>query len=323
MAIANTTPPMAGASMPAARPDAARRVQSHRLPLRARRDPTSGFILVPVLWILALLALVAGLLSRHAATDIRANANVIQRAEGGAMVDGIARLALRYAMAVQADGTSLGPFKLDGTPVSCSAGRFVAHLSIASAAGLVDLNTAPRDTLEQLFAAVAAPNPSALAAAVIDFRDNDDDRSMDGAEAEEYAAAGLRHGPKNAPFASVGELDQVLGMTPEIFARVRPFVTIRSGLLSPDPTYASRRMLAMRFPTDLPDQQRLRYLRVRVSVHAAGSVRTYTREATLMLERRIAGGALLKTWERSPDPVAAPGEILSDIGPCLTKLDPT
>lgn len=313
---------MAGASMPAARFEAPKRAQSRHLPLHRSRERSAGFILVPVLWILALLALVAGLLSRHAATDIRANANLIQRAEGTSMADGIARLALRYAMATQADGTSLGPFRLDGTPVRCSAGRFIAHISIASAAGLVDLNTATRDTLEQLFAAVGAANPGALAAAVLDFRDNDDERSLDGAEAAEYAAAGLRHGPKNAPFATVGELDQVFGMTPEVFARVRPYVSVRSGLLSPDPTYASRRVLAMRFPTEVADQQRLRYLRVRVSVHVAESARMFTREALLMLERRIPGGALLKTWERSLEPVAAPGDILSDIGPCLTSLEP-
>ncbi len=111
-------------------------------------------------------------------------------------------------------------------------------------------------------------------------------------------------------------------MTPEVFARVRPFVSVRSGQLAPDPTFASSRMLAMKFPTDVPDQQRLRYLRVRVSVHTPGAPRSFTREASLMLERRIAGGALLKTWERSLDPVAEPGDILSDIGPCLTSLDP-
>ncbi len=112
------------------------------------------------------------------------------------MVDGIARLALRYAMAVQAEGTSIGPFKLDGNAGELQRRRFVAQLSIASATGLVDLNTASRETLEQLFTSVGAANPAGLAAAVIDFRDADDERSMDGAESEEYTAAACGMGPR-------------------------------------------------------------------------------------------------------------------------------
>ena len=47
-----------------------------------------------------------------------------------------------------------------------------------------------------------------------------------GAESAAYQAAGLGHGPKNAPFETITELDQVLGMTATLLDRLRPLVTV-------------------------------------------------------------------------------------------------
>ena len=50
-----------------------------------------------------------------------------------------------------------------------------------------------------------------------------------GAEEAAYRAAGLPWGPKNAPFETVEELQQVLGMTADIYKRVAPSLTTYSG----------------------------------------------------------------------------------------------
>lgn len=321
----NTTLSPPGTSMPRTRACPMRGPTACGLPLRTMPGApsrTEGFVLIPVLAVLALVALVSALLSRSVTTDVKANANIIRRAEAEVMSDGLARLAIRYAVGKRIEGGAIGPFNLDGSPVSCTAGRFVASISVASTSGFVDLNSASRDTLERLFASAGAVNAPALAAAVTDFRDIDSDRSIDGAEAEEYAAAGLTHGPKNAPFTTVGELDQVLGMTPQIFARVRPYVTTRSGLATPDMGVAGRSVRAMSFANEIQDRPRTRYLRIMVSVHPAGATRQYTREAVIMLERRVAGGFLVKGWDRVTHHVAPVGAVLSDIGPCVAGLTP-
>ena len=321
----NNTPSPAAISMPGIGMPRTQAGTPCHLPLRTRprsKTGSDGFILIPVLAVLAIVALVAALLSRAVTTDVRANANLIRRAEAEEMSDGLARLVIRYVVTKPVEGTTIGAFSLDGSPVGCTAGRFVASISVASTAGLVDINKADQDTLERLFAGAGASNSAQLAAAVVDFRDVDSSRLVDGAEADEYAAAGLKHRPKNSPFTTVGELDQVFGMTPQLFARVRPYVTTRSGLNTPDMEIAGRGMRAMPFRTEMQDARRTRNLRIMVSVHPAGASRQYTREAIILLERRVAGGFMLKGWARISDHVAPAGSVLPDIGPCLTALTP-
>ena len=65
-----------------------------------------------------------------------------------------------------------------------------------------------------------------LAAAVADFRDPDDQRRVNGAENKQYRSAGLGWGPKNAPFQSIDELQQVLGITREIYRQVADNITV-------------------------------------------------------------------------------------------------
>jgi general secretion pathway protein K len=91
----------------------------------------------------------------------------------------------------------------------------------------MDLNHAPETRLAALFASAGADQSKArsLADNVADFRDPDNLPHSHGAEAAEYQAAGLAWGPKNAPFQDVEELQQVLGMTPEIYDRVSAHLT--------------------------------------------------------------------------------------------------
>ena len=211
-----------------------------------RRD--GGFILLPVLFTLALLALVSMILTRTVATDIKQNANLLRGTEVEELSDGIARLTIRYLVGKSVDIDRIGVLPLNGTPVSCAVANKVAAISVNAAAGLIDINSASIDVLEALFSHAGAGNAKNLAAAVIDFRDADGETSPGGAEAPEYQAAGLFYGPKNGPFLTVGELDQVLGVTPELLARVRPLATTHSGLAAPDARLQVRTSWGWLFP---------------------------------------------------------------------------
>src|SRR5207253_10367553 len=48
-------------------------------------------------------------------------------------------------------------------------------------------------------------------------------------EASAYRTAGLAYGPRQGPFAHVGELALVLGLPPFLVERALPFVTVFSG----------------------------------------------------------------------------------------------
>ena len=67
-----------------------------------------------------------------------------------------------------------------------------------------------------------------LADAIADFRDPDDLPRLHGAEEADYRDAGLAWGPTNAPFQTVEDLQQVLGMTADIYRRVAPDLSVYS-----------------------------------------------------------------------------------------------
>ncbi|MGH8273741.1 MAG: type II secretion system minor pseudopilin GspK [Gammaproteobacteria bacterium] len=67
--------------------------------------------------------------------------------------------------------------------------------------------------------------PPQIANAIADWEDPDDDvRSPGGAESGYYASKDPIYAPADAPFVSVGTLRLVRGITPEIYARLSPFV---------------------------------------------------------------------------------------------------
>lgn len=289
--------------------------------MEAQSRVERGFILVPVLWVLALLAIVTAILTRTVTNDIKVSANLLHRSEQEELSDGVARLAIRYVLSNPVDADHIGAFKLDGTPETCLVGESIAAVSIASTAGQIGLNTASAELLEKLFEGAGAADPKSLAAAVVDFRDADDEALPGGAEAAEYAAAGREYEPKNGPFKIVDELDQVLGMTSEVFERVRPLVTTRSRLPSPDLAVASPALRALSLANDLANTSRVRNVQIRVSVHGLAASRTYTRETVILIEQRIQGGFALKNWIRSDQHLPTTGGLdASQLPSCITSL---
>jgi general secretion pathway protein K len=63
-----------------------------------------------------------------------------------------------------------------------------------------------------------------IAAAAADWADSDDLPAPDGAEDSAYAGADAPYRTGNTLFAEVSELRAVIGVTPEIYARVRPWL---------------------------------------------------------------------------------------------------
>ena len=83
----------------------------------------------------------------------------------------------------------------------------------------------------------------ALVDAIADFRDKDDLKRLNGAEDSAYSAAGREYGPKNSRFETVDELRRVLGVTPDMYARLAPLVTVYSGRRGFNPVTAPHALL--------------------------------------------------------------------------------
>ncbi len=192
-----------------------------------------GAALLMVLWMVLLLAgLVAGyaLTARVESMQGNGEARTVQASAA-------ARAGIEFAAARMLDPDSTRRWAADGRSYPFAFDGAQVEVRVRDEAAKVDLNAASYDLLRSLLEAVGEPKPSAakLAGAVLDWRDQDSLAQVSGGgEDADYAAAGLAWGAKDAPFETVAELEQVIGMRPQLFAALAPHLTIYSGREVPD-----------------------------------------------------------------------------------------
>ena len=186
-----------------------------------------GIALIAVIWALALLSIIAANLSVEANTSTRVARNLDESAVAQAAADaGIQRAILDLGTSTTTAGA--GGFRSDGTVYAWRFSNSTVLISIKDEASKIDLNKAPEALFTALFESIGVDPDQAesLADAIADFRDADNLKHLHGAEEPEYRDAGLAWGPKNAPFQTIEELQQVLGMTAEIYDRVAPDLSV-------------------------------------------------------------------------------------------------
>ena len=201
-----------------------------------------GAALLLVLWLIVLLS---ALVSAFAMTAR------VESLQGRVLVSGLeaqaaARAGLEYAMTRIDQADPRLQWQPDGRPHPWRYDGARLEIRIVDENGKVDLNHADFALLAGLLGAlgIEPTEASRLAAAIVDWRDADLlTQAAGGAEDADYASAGRAYGAKDGNFESIAELEQVLGFTPELYARVAPHVTIHSALPRPDPQFASAPVL--------------------------------------------------------------------------------
>ena len=200
-----------------------------------------GFILILVVWLAALLALLAVAFSAAVQSNLRLASSAIQSAKAETAADAGIQLA---AMALASGGQAGAGRRLtfDGQPTFCGLGAEASlAIRVRDTGGLISLNLSNDRLLQALFLGLGATPEAASRATdvIIDYRDADSDRRPGGAEKPEYDAAGRPSGPKNAPFDTVEELNQVLGLDPAMIAAASPYLTVHSQTAGLDPRATS------------------------------------------------------------------------------------
>ena len=195
-----------------------------------------------VLWACTLLAILLGGYAALARTEgLQARYDFAQTQAHYAAEAGVMR-AVYGLQDPQAKQRWIG----DGRTYTFHYGDATVRLSSVDEGGKVDLNTASPEVLQALFQATGMPQAQAqiLAGRVVDWRNPVNLVGAADSGREAYAAAGRDYGPRNAPFASVEELQMVLGMTPALYRQLAGVITIWSGSTSPDPDMAPPLALA-------------------------------------------------------------------------------
>jgi len=200
-----------------------------------------GVALILVLWVIALLTIIAVALTaaQRTETTLAGNqlANVRFRAAAEAGVS-FAILNLLAAPAVLDEEADI--WVPDGVARLWKFGGETLMIRVFNETSRIDLNKAPRDLLAALAAALALPEDesTALADAIEDWRDADDLAQLNGAEDSDYEDAGRSYGAKDGPFDSVEELQQVLGVDADLYRMLAPALTVDSGSDSVDQEFA-------------------------------------------------------------------------------------
>ncbi len=121
------------------------------------------------------------------------------------------------------------------------------QISLEDETGKVDINAADITVLKKIFelAGVEMQQAIELADAVIDWRDQDDLVSVNGAEDRDYEAAGLDYGAGDTSFRLTSEIQQVLGMDYDIYKKIEPWITIYTGSGMPNPAFAPPELLQL------------------------------------------------------------------------------
>ncbi|MDR2013808.1 MAG: general secretion pathway protein GspK [Rhodanobacter sp.] len=128
----------------------------------------------------------------------------------------------------------------DGRAYTFGFGDAKVEVRITNDSGKVDINRAGEDILTGLFVGRGVPfdQAQALADAIQDWRESGIAKRPNGAKEADYRAAGLSYGPTGMPFRTVSEVQQVLGMTYDLYQRVEPALTIYSGSSMPNVAFA-------------------------------------------------------------------------------------
>lgn len=195
-----------------------------------------GIALILVLWVTALLSIATGAFAMMAR---------VEQIEANALLNGTrARMAAEGAIHLTALALreTDDQFRLlaDGRIYTSNLGEALLEISIIDERGKLDINVAEESTLFNLFLnhGMEYEQAEQLAAAVMDWRDDDDIERVNGAELDSYLSVGLEVGPGNRLFLMTEELLQVLGMTYELFLKIEPGITVYSRMPTPELAFA-------------------------------------------------------------------------------------
>lgn len=197
-----------------------------RVALGRKRSQT-GMALVIVLWVVTLLTVIAASFSLGMRREAGTLRHLLEVAEARAA----AEAGVRYAMLGLAESDRSAAWDADGRPRELEFGDIRLTIRVAHEASRIDLNAADSELIDGLLLSTGVSDANARAFLrdnILDWRDSSPHRRAEGLSVVDYRSAGLNYGPRNGPFLAVEELLLVPGVTPELYRRLSPLLTVHS-----------------------------------------------------------------------------------------------
>lgn len=200
-----------------------------------------GIALVLVLWVALLMSVIAGSFALSARTESIQSRILFNKAQARFM----AEAGLNRAVFELRNPDPETRWIADGRPYEMELDGVKIEIKMTDESGKIDLNQANEELLIGLFASVGVDLDEAIGLAdkVMDWKDADEEVRLAGAEDGDYFAADYKHGAKDAPFDTVPELIQVMGITYEMYRKIEPALTVYSGRRNINLAFAPREVL--------------------------------------------------------------------------------
>ncbi len=191
--------------------------------MRRKAGDERGFALLIVLWTMGFLAVLGSRIVTAGRSDTRLTDNlkqqaVLQSAADGAIADVMFSLLAARDPHIQPDGLVR----------TIRIGQILVQARIENESDRINLNRASPALLRALIVGAGGSPAVAeqLAGAIVAWRDVGVGTGQRVAQVPQYRAAGRSYGPPGTPFESLDELADVVGMTPALFARLAPHLTV-------------------------------------------------------------------------------------------------
>ena len=191
-----------------------------------------------MLWGVAMLAMLAAALQELTVSSWRLES----RAEHAAFAEAALDAAVNRAVVGISDPHMERRWRVDGVPRDFVFAGTPIRVAIQDDQGLINLNTADASLIRQLLktAGMTDDDAAALTDKILDWRSREYVPRLHGVTDAEYRARGYPYRQRHAPFQSVDELKLVIGVTPTLFARIAPALTVQGRSAAPDATTAPR-----------------------------------------------------------------------------------
>jgi len=268
-----------------------------------------GFALLIVLWVLVLIAFLVAQITTSGRTELRIASNIYDNAAAEAAVEG----AINEAVFHLSDPDPDRAWQADDGRRELVIGRSRVELRIDNEAARVNPNFASPELVQGLLLATgsSAENSQHLALAIANWVGVPVPGSTPAAAAAQYRAGGLDYAPPGQPMEALDELRRVIGMTPDIFAALRPHLTIYGPPVpdpqTPDPVVAAALAFVARqhggsLAAAMIASRRGGLVTVRVTATAHGPNNAETaRVAVVRLGASLPQRAVILAWGASLD----------------------
>jgi general secretion pathway protein K len=187
-----------------------------------RRD--SGFALLIVLWTLVLTAFLVLHLTATGRTEIRIADNLVANAVAAAAADG----AISEAIFNLSNPRPEQRWPVDGSPRRLAVGDCRVVVRLEDEAARINPNLASPALMEALLRVLGSDPGAArqIAGAIADWVGSAPTPQTADALQAAYRAAGRDYAPPGTPLESMDELGRVLGVTPTLYAALKPHLTL-------------------------------------------------------------------------------------------------